>query len=119
VSYLAFLRSRLETRTPDLTADLRLLSGSEGGREAPIHFGWCFPCQGDDSDESWSGYPLLEYEMAPGDTRRVGFVFLMGSQAADALRKARTFRLWEKRVIGVANVLPQDEREITAATKLT
>jgi hypothetical protein len=60
--------------------------------------------------EAWDGYPLLgDQEMKPGDTRKaVGFVFLSGKEAADKMRAAGKFYLWDGRFIGEA-VLASDQ----------
>jgi len=51
-------------------------------------------------------WPILDETLAPGDRRRLGFVFLSGEKAADIMRKAGTFYLWEGRIIGEAVVVP-------------
>jgi hypothetical protein len=43
--------------------------------------------------------------MSPGDTRRVGFIFLSPEQAVDIFRAAGTFYLWEGGIIGEAKVV--------------
>jgi hypothetical protein len=49
------------------------------------------------------GSPLLgDTPLAPGDHRKVSFVFLSGESAAEVLRKAGTFYLWEGKIIGEA-----------------
>ena len=59
------------------------------------------------TEEGWDGYPLLgDVEMQPGETKRsVGFVFLSGDEAAEKLRAAGKFYLWEGRFIGEATVM--------------
>jgi len=47
--------------------------------------------------------------MAPGDHRRVGFVFLSGEEAVTELRKVGRFYLWEGRFIGEAVIVEQLE----------
>ena len=53
------------------------------------------------------GWPLLgDQEVKPGETRRaVGFVFLSGKEAADKMRAAGKFYLWEGHFIGEAVVV--------------
>ena len=48
---------------------------------------------------------MLDAPFAPGERRRLGFVFLNGEDAAAVLRRAGTFYLWEGRFIGGAKVL--------------
>jgi hypothetical protein len=44
--------------------------------------------------------------MKPGESRKgVGFVFTAGQQAADVMRAAGKFYLWEGRFIGEATVV--------------
>jgi hypothetical protein len=43
--------------------------------------------------------------MAPGERRRVGYVFLSGPKAADYFRAAGKFYLWELRLIGEATIV--------------
>jgi len=55
----------------------------------------------------YDGWPLLgKTSIEPGEQRRLGFVFLSGEEAANILRKAGKFYLWEGRVIGEAVVVP-------------
>jgi len=41
----------------------------------------------------------------PGETRRLGFFFMSENDAADAMREAGSFYLWEGRLIGEARVV--------------
>lgn len=51
------------------------------------------------------GRPLLGHsEMRPGESRRLGFVFLSGAEAAAEIRRAKKFYLWEGKFIGEATV---------------
>jgi hypothetical protein len=89
-----------------LVADLHLYPEEAGGRTQPIVIGFgcpCFPYKA--SREGWDGYPLLEHEMMPGETRRVGFVFLSGREAVDALSSLDPFYLWEGKIIGEARIV--------------
>ena len=98
----------LRTATPQLIADVVLYPTSEGGKNLTAQSGWGCPCCCTKSipASGWDGWPILEKPLASGDRRRLGFVFLSGEQAADTLRKAGTFYLWEGRFIGEAVVVP-------------
>lgn len=53
----------------------------------------------------WDALPLLrDNPLAPGETRRIGFVFLSGEEAATELHRAGKFYLWDGRFIGEAIV---------------
>jgi hypothetical protein len=100
------LRERLARGLPDLTADLYLYPTEAGGKGFPIALGWGCPCSGDTKLlEGWDGYPLLESDMMPGERRRLGFVFLSGERAVNALRSHERFYLWEGRCIGEATIV--------------
>jgi hypothetical protein len=43
--------------------------------------------------------------IAAGQQRRVGFVFPLGEESANIMRKAGTFYLWKGRFIGEAKVV--------------
>ena len=91
---------------PDLIADLCLYPTEAGGKTLPIGLGYGCPCSKDKSlSEGWDGYPLLEYEMTPGERRRVGFAFLSGKLAVDALIQSEKFFLWDGRFIGEASIV--------------
>jgi hypothetical protein len=49
-----------------------------------------------------SGTPLT-----PGETRRVGFYFMSKEDAAEAMRKAGGFHLWEGKIVGEATIITQ------------
>lgn len=101
MSKIATLRSRFET--PDLTAVLYLYPSEQGGRKLPIDIGWGCPCAPEKAaTNSWDGYPLLDTKMMPGEQRRVGFVFLSGADAVNAIRPYGKFYLRETGVIGEA-----------------
>lgn len=97
----------LRSQPAQLVAEIRLYSAAEGGKKLPIQPGWGCPCccRMDVPASGWDGWPLLDAPMAPGESRKVGFVFLSGDEAAAQLRKARTFYLWEGRFIGEAVVI--------------
>jgi len=48
---------------------------------------------------------MLTEPLKPGESRRVGFVFLSGEEAAAVFRRAGVFYLWEGRFIGEAVVV--------------
>jgi len=55
---------------------------------------------------SYDGWPLLsDSPMYPGESRRVGYLFLSGQEAVDYLRRADKFYLWEGRIIGEARII--------------
>jgi len=57
--------------------------------------------------QGWDALPLLRDEaLHPGEARRLGFVFLSGQEAVDAIKEAGRFYLWEGRFIGEATVVP-------------
>jgi len=98
----------LRNMPPQLIAVLTLYPTSAGGRESPAQPGWGCPCFASKSHEvdGYDGWPLLEdTPLTPGGRRRVGFVFLSGKTAADALSAAGTFYLWEGRFVGEATVV--------------
>jgi hypothetical protein len=54
----------------------------------------------------YDGWPLLgDTPLAPGEHRKVGFVFLSGESVAETLRKAGKFYLWEGKIVGEATVV--------------
>jgi hypothetical protein len=72
------------------TKDDSFINGEDGRRYRFGHNGW----------------PQLKEPLVPGDSRRLGFVFLLsGKESADALRKAGTFYLWEGKFVGEAVVV--------------
>lgn len=97
----------LRAMSPQLIADVTLYPTAEGGKTLAAQPGWGCPCAVSKSSPliCWDAWPLLEEPLAPGDRRRVGFVFLSGEEAADILRKAGRFYLWEGRFIGEAVVV--------------
>ncbi|HME09102.1 MAG TPA: hypothetical protein VKG25_18735 [Bryobacteraceae bacterium] len=93
--------------SPQLIADVTLYSAADGGKKIDAQPGWGCPCCCSKSSPfvGWDGWPLLDEPLAPGDRRRIGFVFLSGEEAAEIFRKAGTFYLWEGRFIGEAVVV--------------
>jgi hypothetical protein len=59
--------------------------------------------------DGWVGYdgwPLLgDVTMAPGESRRVGYVFLSGQRAVDHLSAVGKFYIWESGIIGEAKIV--------------
>ena len=47
---------------------------------------------------------LGDAPLVPGEQRRIGFYFLAGEDAAEIMRQAGRFYLWEGGVIGEAEV---------------
>jgi hypothetical protein len=91
---------------PQLVADVTLYATDEGGRKLTAQPGWGCPCCWSKSSPivGYDGWPLLNEPLAPGDRRRLGFVF-SSEEAADVLRKAGTFYRWEGGFIGEAIVV--------------
>jgi len=102
----------LQKMSPHLVADVYLYPTSEGGKKLAMLPGWGCPCSPLKSTDALlcDCWPLLEGPFAPGERRRVGFVFLHGNSITRedivaALRRAGTFYLWEHRFIGEAVVV--------------
>ncbi len=96
----------LQQMCPHLVADVYLYPTADGGKKLTVHPGWGCPCSCSKSlDAAYDGWPLLDAPLAPGERRRLGFVFLSGEDAACILRRAGTFYLWEGRFIGEATVV--------------
>ncbi len=96
------------TAEPQLTADLTLYATADGGRRDALRPGLLLPCMIEQREplEAWDCLPLLRDEpLHPGDTKRLGFVFMSGEKAAQALRAAGKFYLWDGRFIGEAVVV--------------
>jgi len=110
------LRTRAEAlleKSPHLVADMYLYPTAEGGKKLTVQPGWGCLCSSSKSTDALlcDGWPLLDAPFAPGERRRVGFVFLHGKnisseELAAILRRAGTFYLWESRFIGEATVVP-------------
>ena len=99
---------QLKAMSPELIADVTLYPAEVDGRKSPVFPGWGCPCSltKDTPLVGYDGWPLLgDAPMAPGESRRVGFVFLSGEEAATLFRKAGRFFLWEGRFIGEAFVV--------------
>jgi hypothetical protein len=93
---------------PDLIADVKLYATSVGGRSFPIVADWfSCPCKLRLEDFEARDCRLLlgGSSMSPGESRRLGVVFL-SPESAPLFRAAGTFYLWERKIIGEAVVVP-------------
>jgi len=102
----------LRKMSPHLVANVYLYPTGEGGRKVSIEPGWGCPCSPSKSADALlcDCWPLLEGALAPGEQKRVGFVFLHGNGITKedilaALRRAGTFYLWEGHFVGEAVVV--------------
>ncbi len=100
----------LKTAKPDLVVDLTLYATEVGGRKQPIMLGWGSPCTIQrEEGTGWvgcDGWPLLiDGPMSPGESRRVGYVFLSGQEAVHYLRNAEKFYVWEGQLVGEATIV--------------
>jgi hypothetical protein len=94
--------------SPQVIADVTMYPAAEGGRITTAYPGWGCPCcvSREQPIIGYDGWPLLgESTLEPGDRRRLGFVFLSGEEAAEIMRAAGTFYLWEGRFIGEAVIV--------------
>jgi hypothetical protein len=93
----------VEELKAELIADVTLYSTDRGGRKrptAPGRYG-CVCKTANDGQQGWECRLLLKgIPMTPGESRRVGMVFLTPDQAVPALRAVKTFYLWEMRIVG-------------------
>jgi hypothetical protein len=103
----------LRQMSPHLVADVYLYPTAEGGKNLTVQPGWGRPCSCSKSSDAvfYDGWPLLDAPFAPGERRRLGFVFSHGDDIssediAAILRRAGTFYLWEGHFIGEAAVMP-------------
>jgi hypothetical protein len=103
----------LRQMSPHLVADVYLYPTAEGGKNLTVQPGWGCPCSCSKSSDAvfYDGWPLLDAPFAPGERRRLGFVFIHGDDIrsediAAILRRAGTFYLWEGQFIGEAAVVP-------------
>jgi hypothetical protein len=98
----------LRNMSPEIVADVYLYPTADGGKELTVLPGWGCPCSSFKSNDAifYDGWPLLDTPLAPGERRRLGFVFLSGEDAASVLRQTGRFYLWEGRFIGEAAIVP-------------
>lgn len=96
---------------PQIVADVTMYPTAEGGRRASAPAGWGCPCCVSNAQPvvGYAGWPLLGTgTLEPGDRRRLGFVFLTGDEAAQVMRDAGKFYLWEGGYIGEAVIVQSD-----------
>jgi hypothetical protein len=95
-----------QTRTPDLLADVRLYSTTDGGKDRAALPGYGCPCfiSREPGQPGWDARMQLTTPFEPGTERRVGFVFLT-SEGAETMRKAGKFFLWDGRIVGEAAIV--------------
>jgi hypothetical protein len=96
----------LITAKPELVVDLTLYTT----RKLPIALGWGCPCTIQrELGTGWIGYDgwplLLDGPLSPGESCRVGYVFLSGQKAVEYLRTANKFYLWENGIVGEAEII--------------
>ena len=95
---------------PELIADVTLYASDGGGRKGPTSSEWygC-PCMvSKDRLVGWDCRILLRgTPLSPGETRRLGMVFLSPDKAVPILREARKFYLWEGGFVGEAVVIEE------------
>ena len=109
----------LRHMSPQLIADVTLYPTAEGGKKLVAQLGWGCPCMASKTPPllGYDGWPLFDEPMVPGEHRRLGFVFMLGEEAAEVFRRAGTFYLWERRFVGEAVVVNGgDEMEQVAKT---
>ncbi len=102
----------LRTAKQHLMADVRMYTTEEGGRKGPAFPGWGCPCMVSQMQPfvGRDGFPILGDEpLLPGDRKRLGFYFMAGEEAAEVMRTAGRFYLWEGHFIGEATVLPEQD----------
>lgn len=98
----------LKSMVPHVIADVTMYPTAEGGRVSAAHPGWGCPCcvSRDPPIVGYDGWPLLgETTLGPGDQRRLGFWFASGEEAAEIMRAAGRFYLWEGKFIGEAVIV--------------
>jgi hypothetical protein len=92
---------------PHVVADVVMYAIDEGGLASPRQAGWACPCMTSKAEllEGRTGLAQLgEAALAAGDERRLGFVF-PGDGAAEHIREAGVFYLWEGGFVGEARVV--------------
>jgi hypothetical protein len=100
-------QEQLKEMSAQLVADVILYPTADGGRRTAALPGWGCPCmiKKESPFVAWDAWPLLgETPISPGESRRLGFVFLSPEGLA-AMQKVGKFYLWEGRFIGEATVV--------------
>ena len=103
----------LRNMQPQLIADVVLYRTDQGGRRTAAYLGWGCPCMVSKMQPlvGYDGWPLLGDEpINPGESRRLGFVFLAPEGLA-AIGRADRFYLWEGGFIGEATVVERPSTE--------
>jgi hypothetical protein len=97
----------LRQMSPELVADVYLYPTADSGKKLTVLPGWGCPCSCSklSTTHFYDGWPLLDAPFAPGERRRLGFVFLSGNNAAAIFRRTGTFYLWEGHFIGEATIV--------------
>ncbi|WP_426263773.1 hypothetical protein [Sphingomonas sp. PWP1-2] len=98
----------LKTATPQIIAEVRMYDTANGGRTGPAFPGWGCPCMVSRMEPlvGYDALPLLgDQPLLPGETRRLGFVFLSPENAVPVMRAEKHFYLWEGGFIGEAVVI--------------
>lgn len=98
----------LRTAVPNLIAEVRMYATEDGGRKTPAIAGWGVPCMASLAHPlvGWDALLLIgDQPLRPGESRRMGFVFLTGEKGASVMRDAGRFFLWEGRAVGEAYVV--------------
>src|ERR1700683_4239843 len=100
---------QLRKMSPQLIADVTLYRTEDGGRRSPAMLGWGCPCclsKDTPIVAAYDCWPLLgDMPIRPGDSRRLGFVFISGEETAKLFKSAGKFLLWEGGFIGEATVV--------------
>lgn len=99
----------INKQPPQLVADIELYTTEAGGRTLAVLPGWGCPAMVDPVEKvAYDVWPILrETPLLPGDRRRLGLIF-SNPEGADVLRKARSFFLWEGKLIGEGQVVDED-----------
>ena len=99
---------QIAAMAPQLVAEVRMYATDEGGRKSVALPGWGCPCMTSTTVplEGYDGWPQLgDTPLKASDERLLGFVFLSGDEAAEVMRRAGVFYLWEGEFIGEAHVV--------------
>lgn len=97
----------LRNMQPQLVADVVLYQTDQGGRQTTAYPGWGCPCMVSKKEPlvGYDAWPLLgDDPINPGESRRLGFVFL-SPDGLETIARAGRFFLWEGGFIGEAKVI--------------